>query len=126
MTSLIAACGSGRSTSFIPAVPAAWSVTTIAFIAHSSRVVCRHLPNCFADEQKYFRIALRTSKNTTAKLDGPMTFGYGIDAMDAARENQGRGTNIRCSRRKGALEGDDFEMAAGALPQGSVSTSCSK
>src|SRR6185437_16206331 len=31
-TSLIAACGSGRSTSFIPAVPAAWSVTTIAFI----------------------------------------------------------------------------------------------
>jgi hypothetical protein len=28
----IAACGSGRSTSVIPAVPAAWSVTTIAFI----------------------------------------------------------------------------------------------
>src|SRR6516165_9072647 len=34
MTSFIAACGSGRSTSFIPAVPAAWSVTTIAFIVH--------------------------------------------------------------------------------------------
>src|SRR5689334_624347 len=33
MTSLIAACGSGRSASVIPAVPAAWSVTTIAFIA---------------------------------------------------------------------------------------------
>ena len=33
-----APCGSGRSTSFIPAVPAAWSVTTIAFI--------RHLPRC--------------------------------------------------------------------------------
>src|SRR5690349_13066488 len=32
MTSLIAACGSGRSTSVIPAVPAASSVTTIAFI----------------------------------------------------------------------------------------------
>src|SRR5215471_18905084 len=32
MTSFIAAGGSGRSTSFIPAVPAAWSVTTIAFI----------------------------------------------------------------------------------------------
>src|SRR5262249_28982349 len=29
-----APCGSGRSTSFIPAVPAALSVTTIAFIAH--------------------------------------------------------------------------------------------
>jgi hypothetical protein len=32
MTSFIAAGGSGRSTSFIPAGPAAWSVTTIAFI----------------------------------------------------------------------------------------------
>jgi hypothetical protein len=32
MTSLIAAGGSGRSTSRIPAVPAARSVTTIAFI----------------------------------------------------------------------------------------------
>ena len=32
MTSLIAAGGSGRSTSVIPAVPAAWSVTTVAFI----------------------------------------------------------------------------------------------
>ena len=29
-----AARGSGRSTSFIPAVPAAWSVTTIAFTIH--------------------------------------------------------------------------------------------
>jgi hypothetical protein len=34
MTSLIPACGSGRSTSFIPAVPAALSVTMIAFIVH--------------------------------------------------------------------------------------------
>src|SRR5438128_2136825 len=34
MTSFIAARGSGRSTSLIPAVPAAWSVTTIAFIVH--------------------------------------------------------------------------------------------
>src|SRR5438105_13606633 len=34
IASFIAACGSGRSTSFIPAVPAAWSVTTIAFIVH--------------------------------------------------------------------------------------------
>jgi hypothetical protein len=34
MTSLIAAGGSGRSTSVIPAVPAASSVTTIAFISH--------------------------------------------------------------------------------------------
>jgi hypothetical protein len=34
MTSFIAACGSGRSTSFIPAIRAARSVTTIAFIVH--------------------------------------------------------------------------------------------
>jgi hypothetical protein len=34
MTSFIAAGGSGRSTTVIPAVPAAWSVTTIAFIQH--------------------------------------------------------------------------------------------
>jgi len=32
-TSFIAACGSGRSASFIPSVPATWSVTTIALIA---------------------------------------------------------------------------------------------
>src|SRR5436309_14070795 len=37
MTSFIAAGGSGRSTSFIPAVPAAWSVTTIAFMELSPR-----------------------------------------------------------------------------------------
>src|ERR1043166_6869525 len=36
----MAACGSGRSTSFIPAVPAAWSVTTIAFMGIVSSVIC--------------------------------------------------------------------------------------
>src|SRR6516165_7686014 len=40
MTSFIAACGSGRSTSVIPAVPAAWSVTTIAFMRIVSSVIC--------------------------------------------------------------------------------------
>src|SRR3546814_7589014 len=40
MTSFIAACGSGRSTSVIPAVPAAWSVTTIAFIVIVSSAIC--------------------------------------------------------------------------------------
>src|SRR5262244_553414 len=40
MTSLIAACGSGRSASVIPAVPAAWSVTTIAFMGSVSSVIC--------------------------------------------------------------------------------------
>src|SRR6201997_2143215 len=39
-TSLIAAGGSGRSTSVIPAVPAAWSVTTIAFMGIASSVIC--------------------------------------------------------------------------------------
>jgi hypothetical protein len=31
---LIAACGSGRSTSFTPSIPVARSVATIAFIGH--------------------------------------------------------------------------------------------
>src|SRR5262249_47469198 len=39
MTSFIAAGGLGRSTSFIPAVPAAWSVTTIAFMGTVSSVI---------------------------------------------------------------------------------------
>ncbi|GFE86453.1 hypothetical protein GCM10011488_14070 [Steroidobacter agaridevorans] len=37
-TSFIAGSGSGRSTNFIPAVPAAWSVTTIAFMEWSPRI----------------------------------------------------------------------------------------
>src|SRR5262249_36536971 len=40
MTSFMAAGGSGRSTSVIPAVPAAWSVTTIAFMGIVSSVIC--------------------------------------------------------------------------------------
>src|SRR6267142_1808404 len=40
MTSFIAACSLGRSTSFIPAVPAAWSVTTIAFMGIVSSIIC--------------------------------------------------------------------------------------
>jgi hypothetical protein len=31
-----------------------------------------------------FRIPLQMSENRTAKIDGPMTFGYGIDATDSA------------------------------------------
>jgi hypothetical protein len=40
MTSFIAACGWGRFTSFIPAVPAAWSVTMMAFMVIFSSVPC--------------------------------------------------------------------------------------
>src|SRR3954465_15802765 len=40
MTSLIAAGGSGRSTSVIPAIPAASSFTTIAFMQVVSSLVC--------------------------------------------------------------------------------------
>src|SRR4029453_8475583 len=45
MTSFFAACGSGRSTSVIPPVPAAWSVTTIAFIVRLP-VSSPHLHGC--------------------------------------------------------------------------------
>src|SRR5438552_10104383 len=50
MTSFIAAGGSGRSTSFIPAVPAAWSVTTIAFMIIFSAVSCLFGGNVAASE----------------------------------------------------------------------------
>src|SRR6516164_8108135 len=40
MASFIAAGGPGRSASFIPVVPAAWSVTTIAFMIIFSSVIC--------------------------------------------------------------------------------------
>ena len=40
MTSFIAAGGSDRSVSLIPANPAAWSVTTIAFMGIVSSVIC--------------------------------------------------------------------------------------
>src|SRR6201997_819195 len=40
MTSFIAAGGSGRSTSVIPAVTAAWAVTTIAFMGILSSLTC--------------------------------------------------------------------------------------
>jgi hypothetical protein len=49
---LIAACGSGRSTSVIPAVPAAWSVTTIAFIV---RPLCRVLALVLLREDRQTR-----------------------------------------------------------------------
>ena len=49
MTSFIAAGGSGRSTSFIPAVPAAWSVTTIALMNFSA-VICLFAGNVAASE----------------------------------------------------------------------------
>jgi hypothetical protein len=40
------------------------------------------------------RIPLQMSENRTAKIDGPMTFGYGIDAIYSACKNQRRGTNF--------------------------------
>jgi hypothetical protein len=42
----------GRSTGFIPAVPAAWFITTIAFIVTFLCVVGRHLSNSFGDEER--------------------------------------------------------------------------
>src|SRR6516165_8336760 len=50
MTSFIAACGSGRSISVIPAVPAAWSVTTIAFMGFVSSVIYVGEPAAFVDD----------------------------------------------------------------------------
>jgi len=46
---------------------------------------------------------LQANEIKTPQLDGLLTCGYGIDAIDAARKNQRRSTNICFSRRKGAL-----------------------
>jgi hypothetical protein len=58
MTSFIAAGGAGRSTSFIPAVPATSSVTTIAFMGDVSSVICLFGRNVAALESP-FNIAWR-------------------------------------------------------------------
>jgi hypothetical protein len=50
---------------------------------------CLHHPPPRVWYAAIFRIPSRTRKNTTAKLAGPMTCGYGIDAIKAARESQG-------------------------------------
>jgi hypothetical protein len=54
-----------------------------------------------------FRIPLQMSENRTAKIDGPMTFGYGIDATDSACKNQRCGTNICFSRQRAGRHNDD-------------------
>jgi hypothetical protein len=54
-----------------------------------------------------FRILLQMSKNRTAKIDGLMTFGDGIDATDTACKNQRCGTNICFSRQRAGRHNDD-------------------
>lgn len=56
----------------------AWYVGTIVLILHP--LVCavgRHLPH-----------SLHTNEAIATKLDEPMNFGYGFDAIDAARKDQ--------------------------------------
>src|SRR5579859_2823934 len=57
MTSFIAAAGSGRSASIIPAVPAAWSITTIAFILVSVSVLAATLGGRFCGQTGRRRLA---------------------------------------------------------------------
>jgi hypothetical protein len=54
-----------------------------------------------------FRILLQMSENRTAKIDGPMTFGYGIDATGSARKNQRCRTNICFLRQRAGRHNDD-------------------
>src|ERR1044072_7424099 len=55
MTSLIAAGGSGRSTSVIPAIPAASSVTTIAFIRDLSHALGTPLRRTYRSRKRHPR-----------------------------------------------------------------------
>src|SRR5436305_14800527 len=54
-----------------------------------------------------FTIPLQMSENRTAKIDGPMTFGDGIDATDSACKNQRCGTNICFSCQRAGRHNDD-------------------
>src|ERR1700742_5159828 len=100
MTSFIAACGSGRSTSFIPAVPAAWSVTTIAFIIIFSSVIGRFAEYVPALKSLFAACRSRTNADDRLPLD-PL----GLDPLG------------RIERGDGIVEGRYF---ADVRPQPSV------
>jgi len=51
-----------------------------------------------------FRIALRATKNTIAKFDGPMTCGYGIDAIDA-KDQSASAVNVGTNALRGKTSG---------------------
>jgi hypothetical protein len=56
------------------------------------------------------RIPLQKSESTTAKLDDPITCGYGIDDNDAARENQSvskRSRELGRMPREGTISGTE-------------------
>ena len=68
-------------------------LSAIAFIVH--------VPICGMSSSSEFLSGRARSR--AAKLDGPITFGYGIDATDSARANQRRDTNICFLRRRPAV-----------------------
>src|SRR5215469_14627596 len=78
MTSFIAAGGSGRSTSVIPAVPAAWSVTTIAFIRHlpvsGRRCTMRGLPGLSERRRVARRASISCLTGSLSDRGGLMQF----------------------------------------------------
>src|SRR5262245_51042281 len=78
MTSFIAAVGSGRLASFIPAVPAAWSVTTIAFMIIFSSVICLFGGNVAAFEAR-----------TTSHARGRRTQPADLDSAGGPRASMG-------------------------------------
>jgi hypothetical protein len=59
-----------------------------------------------------FRIPWKISENKTAKIDGPMTFGYGIDATYSVCKNRRCGTNICFSRQSASRHDDDRPLGA--------------
>jgi hypothetical protein len=58
----------------------------------------------------FFRIPLQMSENRTAKIDDPMSFGYGIDATGSACKNQQCGTNICFLRQRAGRHNDDRSL----------------
>jgi hypothetical protein len=54
-----------------------------------------------------FQIPLKMSENTTAKIDGPITFGYGTDATEPACKKSTVRNNICFSRQRAGRHNDD-------------------
>ena len=102
MTSLIAAGGSGRSPSVIPAVPAAWSVTTIAFMGIVSSLICL-FGALRAGSSHADRVARRLSKSRVvwrSRCRASQAFAPVIATKARATRNWSDGRRVRHAPRR--------------------------
>src|SRR3546814_16528703 len=63
------------------------------------------LPPTFCCKSSSSALRFRQAKDRVSTLRGPIACDYGVDAIDAAHNNQWCGTNIYFSRRNGSVCG---------------------